>query len=87
MADQDPIPRHATVREFWPHAATCWFTTIDAQLSRQGLRVAILAQLLTEDIALEVSDVTLNDYLKEAILRRTQPAKCRARNTLLGDFG
>ncbi len=57
-------------KEAWSNTATCWFIILEAQLSRQGLRVA-----------LEVSDVTPYDYLKEAILRRTQPAKGRARNT------
>ncbi len=92
MEDQHLSPQHTTpdvpvvrMPNFWPHAATCWFTILEAQfklhrITRQELQYAILGQWLTEEVAIEVSDVILGppsetpyDDLKDDILRRSHP--------------
>ncbi len=90
-ASDVPVERRP---EFWPHAATYWFLVLEAQfrvhrLTRQDLQYAILGQWLTEEVAIEVSDVILGppsetpyDELKDAILRRSQP-RMAGRVTLL----
>ncbi len=101
MEDQYLPPQHTTpdvpmvrMPDFWPHAATCWFTILEAQfklhrITRQDLQYAILGQWLTEEVAIEVSDVILGppsetpyDDLKDAILRGSQPGRA-GRVTLL----
>ncbi len=88
MADQHLAPQHAKLGvpmvrmpDFWAHAATCWFTILEAQfrlhrIIRQDLRYATLGQWLIEEVAIEVSDVILGppsettyDDLKDAISR------------------
>ncbi len=71
MVDQDLAPQHTKLDvpmvrmpDFWPHAATCWFTILEAQfklhrITRQDLQYAILGQWLTGEVAIEVSDVIL----------------------------
>ncbi len=72
----------------------CWFTILKAQIrlsriNRQDQRYAILGQRLTEEVAIEASDVipgplsvTPYDDLMDAIRRRSQPGEA-GRMTLL----
>ncbi len=94
IADQHLALQHAKtdvpivrMPDFWPHAATCWFTILEAhfrlhRIIRQDLRYAILGQWLTEEVAIEMLDGILgppsktpNDDLKDAIQRRSEPEK------------
>ncbi len=101
MEDQCLPPQHTTpdvsmvrMPDFWSHVATCWFTILEDQfklhlITRQDLRYAILGQWLTEEVAIEASDVILGppsetpygDF-KDAILRGSQPGRA-GRVTLL----
>ncbi len=79
-------PKLITVRmpNFWPEAASVWFAILEVQfrfhrIIRQDLRFAIMAQWLTEEIAISVSDVLLGPMsdtpytdLKMAILHRSK---------------
>ncbi len=84
LAPQHAKPDVQIVRmpDFWPQAAACWFTILEAQfrlhrIIRQDLRYATLGHWLTEEVVIKVSDVILgppsetpNDDSKDAILRR-----------------
>ncbi len=71
MEDQHLLPQHTTsdvpvvrMPEFWPHAATYQFLVLEAKfrvhrITKQDLQYAILGQWLTEQVAIEVSDVIL----------------------------
>ncbi len=94
MENQHLSPQHTkpdvpTVRmpNFRPHVATCWFLVLEAllivqKIDRQDLRYTSLAQWLTEEIAISVSDVLLGSMsdtpytdLKMSILPQTSRAK------------
>ncbi len=73
--------------DFWPTKAALWFRLLETQFSfckitNQFTRFAILTPYLTEEVAVQVSDVLIRpsvetpyDDLKNAILQRLQPPK------------
>ncbi len=81
--------------DFWPTKAALWFRLLENQLfycqiTDQFTRFATLAPYLTEEVAVQVSDVLIHPSaetpygnLKNAILRRLQPPKARSATKLL----
>ncbi len=81
--------------DFWPTEAALWFRLLENQfvlyeITNQFTLYAIFTTYLTEELALQVSDVLLRpsaetpyDDLKNAILRRLQPPKARSAIKLL----
>ncbi len=81
--------------DFWPTEAALCFRLLENQfylykITNQFTRFAILTPYLTEEVAVQVSDVLIRpsfdtpyDDLKNAILQRLQPPKARSATKLL----
>ncbi len=81
--------------DFWSTGAALWLRLLENQFAylkvrNQSTQFKVLTPYLTEEVAVQVSDVLIRpsaetpyDDLKSAILRRLQPPKARSATKLL----